>query len=369
MASLSLPVNIKKLLADQQAAIIANTDAKATATNTEIANKATATQAVIVADGDVTQATLDAMTVVDGQLDNNVTAINNHTSLKVGAVKTSVIGDVKSLNVADVNGLAIINGESWIKSGVIETDVNLYPDSKKYYSVLVGNEYNDMTPTFTLGSMLTVFVHTENNYWVANSSNGDLLHEFTLGGAKTGRTITMNGPVASPRGGCWNGLVIATTDSDKDIDTWTEAGVHAKLTTAVEMVYGGIDLAYVNGAYWVTDGSNIIYIYDSATGDYIESKEVSFKGVVESITSDGVNVWVATSSLYFYKLDLQGVVLQEAIRLPSSLVRISHDQSTGKLFFVGLDGGYRDMSVYDFVGLYYESVGAQTLLPYYLRVK
>jgi len=101
MASINLPINIKKLLADQQAAIIANTDAKtvetkahittkATATNTEIANKAIDTQNAVVADGDATQAQLTALTVVNGDINTEVQAINNHVTAENDRVLANI---------------------------------------------------------------------------------------------------------------------------------------------------------------------------------------------------------------------------------------------------------------------------------------
>jgi len=77
----SAPVVIDNtaLIADIVSQVNANTNAKATAT-----------QAAVVADGDVTQATLDAMTVVDGQLDNNVTAINNKTVSEADRVLANI---------------------------------------------------------------------------------------------------------------------------------------------------------------------------------------------------------------------------------------------------------------------------------------
>lgn len=86
MASINQPINIKKLLDAQTTSINSNVDTQASATNVEVSNKAIDTQNAVVSDGDITQAKLDSMTVVDGQLDNNVTAINDNTNTAVAAM-------------------------------------------------------------------------------------------------------------------------------------------------------------------------------------------------------------------------------------------------------------------------------------------
>lgn len=105
MASLNLPVNIKKLLADQlatqQAEIIANTNAKAVETQVEVISQVIATQGVITADGDFTQALtqtlsdevqgkITELTTVNGNIDTNVQAINTHVTAENDRVLANI---------------------------------------------------------------------------------------------------------------------------------------------------------------------------------------------------------------------------------------------------------------------------------------
>lgn len=98
---LTTPANIKKMLDAQQLAINANVDVKAgetqahvttkaNATNVEVANKATDTQNVIVADGDTTQGQLAALTLVNGDIDTNVQAINAHVTTENDRVLANI---------------------------------------------------------------------------------------------------------------------------------------------------------------------------------------------------------------------------------------------------------------------------------------
>jgi hypothetical protein len=97
MASLSNPVNIKKLLDAQQVAINENTNTKASAINVEVANKATDTQNAIVADGDVTQAKLDGITTVNGDISNDVQAINAHVTTESERIIAATPSPIKSV--------------------------------------------------------------------------------------------------------------------------------------------------------------------------------------------------------------------------------------------------------------------------------
>lgn len=65
----SAPIDNTALIADIVSQINANTN-----------TKATATQAAIVADGDVTQAKLDTLTTVNGNISTDVQAINEHVT-------------------------------------------------------------------------------------------------------------------------------------------------------------------------------------------------------------------------------------------------------------------------------------------------
>jgi len=88
VASINLPVNIKKLLANQQVEINANTDAKALSikantdaktveTKSHITTKNTETKNLVSSENDATQNTLSGLGTA-ASLDANVLAINNH---------------------------------------------------------------------------------------------------------------------------------------------------------------------------------------------------------------------------------------------------------------------------------------------------
>jgi hypothetical protein len=97
MASISNPVNFKKLLDAQKVAINENTDTKANSINVEVASKATDTQNAIVADGDVTQAKLDGITTVNGDISNDVQAINAHVTTEIERIIAATPSPIKSI--------------------------------------------------------------------------------------------------------------------------------------------------------------------------------------------------------------------------------------------------------------------------------
>ncbi len=134
MASINLPINIKKLLADQQAVIIANTNEKAVATqahvttradatNVEIANKAVDTQNAIVGDGDITQAKIDALTVVNGDISTDVQAINGHTTDVTSAIST-LPQLAPDLNWPSSRGVSIVQ---YVSINSLDTSAGLTP--------------------------------------------------------------------------------------------------------------------------------------------------------------------------------------------------------------------------------------------------
>jgi hypothetical protein len=43
----------------------------------------------------------------------------------------SIIGDIKPLNVDDTNGLFVVSGQSWLRSGIVDDNVSSYPEAKQ----------------------------------------------------------------------------------------------------------------------------------------------------------------------------------------------------------------------------------------------
>jgi len=130
MASISLPVNFKKLLDAQTASINSNTDTKTTAVssavNSTVTTKATETQAALIADNDVTQAQLNGMTTVNGTLDTNVTAINNNTDAQHVTTKALVTSEADREIAATPSTIkSIQRGMTFISNGVDYIDVTV----------------------------------------------------------------------------------------------------------------------------------------------------------------------------------------------------------------------------------------------------
>lgn len=132
--ALAVPmVNMRKLLAESQAAIVANTDAKAAETKALVTVKAADTKDSVLADNAANLAaansntnsktaalgvTLDSITTVNGNISTEVQAINGNTDAKIAEVQSTIAakGIIKSIQ----------RGETQL-SGISSTNLAISP--------------------------------------------------------------------------------------------------------------------------------------------------------------------------------------------------------------------------------------------------
>jgi len=151
------------------AAVDGNVTAKAAVISTEVANKAIDTQNTVIADGDVTQAQINAMTTVNGNLDTNVTAINDNTDAKhviTDALVTSEADRViaatpppSSVIKSIQRGQSVLSGSYWMNVAVAQVDM-----SKSFLTVTASNDYSNsvnagkLTPLVSLSSSVNIYI-------------------------------------------------------------------------------------------------------------------------------------------------------------------------------------------------------------------
>jgi hypothetical protein len=127
-------VNIKKLNAALQLAIESRVDTKAaetqahvttktTETKSHVTTKNTETKNLVTSETDAIDTQLDGMTTVNGQLDTNVQAINDHTDSAIANIKSdvSLMSDTAPVNNINHSGtpesagiqLTVAYGSEW----------------------------------------------------------------------------------------------------------------------------------------------------------------------------------------------------------------------------------------------------------------
>lgn len=126
----SAPIDNTALIADIVGQINTNTNAKATAT-----------QNIVIADNDITQGQLGAMTVVDGQLDGNVMAINEHTDAQLALLSLSPVKSVQ-------RGKIQVAGAQTITISAVEPSKSFLSFNEGYsYMELISNTQLLLTST------------------------------------------------------------------------------------------------------------------------------------------------------------------------------------------------------------------------------
>lgn len=228
----------------------------------EIAAKAGETQAAVVADGDVTQAQLDAITTVNGQLDTNVQAINSHTDAALAANSVCEIDGVREFYFAG-DKLTLANGEIYLKSGAVDTDVASYPDARQ--NLVVNGDYVSGAVAATAPTGASYRVEDNRIYLYLTSTT---FYGFDADTLNLVDTRTFSQAATSVVDGCCdfaNHFILSST------------GFVTKYS--ITGVYVGISADFGAGACIAQDGT-YLWVYDSSVqGWHKLDKDLNILGV------------------------------------------------------------------------------------------
>jgi hypothetical protein len=371
MASISLPVNIAKLLASQQTALIAHVDTKTTETKSHVTTKATDTKnTVLTAVNDETQAidnTLEAMTVVDGQLDGNVTAINANMDAKIATLITGApINAVMPLQVGGVAKYVAPNGAEWLKSGWAETDFAGYPDAD--HSLIVPKHSFDVS-SYDLSAYGCCM---DDTHFYIVGYGADSVHKFLRSTAAFVQSYSVSAQDSSPKDIAWDGvnfwlLGASSNRIHKYSASWAYTGEEI-----VAVSKEGLTFDSANNTLWTLSNDGILNEW--GVDRVSTGRSLNFGGVNNfGVGHDGVDFYICTHNMAYlrkFKGDLSST---------SEVFECRIDVYTSNLKGIEFDSLSRDVltvsSSTKLVELLVESIGipeafdTDTGLSIYARIK
>lgn len=296
-------------------------------------------------------------------------------SALVGAGGGSIIGDVRALNVVDVDGLFVEGGDEWLRTGVVETDLASYPDAKQSTTV---------AGTFT-GTSFSVSGESGNCqgiawdgtfFWVVDSTNNSV-YQYDSAGVYTGTSFSIAGEQTNGLGITFDGTdlwIVGNTPAAAH--KYNTSGVYQSVTFAIAEDATPIGIAWDGTFFWVVGNTtDAVYKYDSA-GVY---QAVSFSVAGETTTPldiewDGANFWVnAGGGLNLsLKYDAAGSYTGTSFDFSAQDTAMSGITWDGaNLWLCGnvSDAAFEYTGELTHVGLSGQSFDASTGVPMYVRIK
>jgi hypothetical protein len=148
----------------------------------------------------INTAALDVrISALDMSAADSITLVQNAVANTLGG--GSGIGDVRLLNVTDVNGLYPSGTEEWLRAGVIETDTASYPDAKV---VTMGALGTYASQSFSVQSEDTApegMAWDGLHFWVVGRTT-DSVYKYTRQGVYTEFSLALLVRIHSLRASC-----------------------------------------------------------------------------------------------------------------------------------------------------------------------
>ena len=266
--------------------------------------------------------------VTSGTSANDITALNViATSLGINSPATAgasqIIGSLKTLHVDDTDGLHVdSNGDAWLKTGVISTDVASYPDAKT--STPAGAQTGGVYTTNNLPILALTYPKSlefyAGHFWILNY-NEDTVHKYTSAGTATGITADISSQTTYPHG-------IA-----------------------------------IDGNYlWVLSDVRIAYRYSLVDGSYVDSISFATQGTTgNSLVWDGTHMWMMSDDDTVYKFDTSGVYQNESFSVAGEGTTSQDITWDGFYFYVyhGDEWVYRYTSAGVYTGEKFDTIETQ----------
>ena len=144
----------------------------------------------------------------------------------------SVIGDIRTLQVDDTDGLVDLNGEIYLRSGVVSTDLTEYPDAK---GVRGGaGVHTGFTFSTSPESVSPQDIAWDGTHFYILEDTGEKVIQFTAQGVPTGFEFNTSAEVATPRGLLYkdNNFYVVGVASDSVFE-YTATGVYTGFSFSV----------------------------------------------------------------------------------------------------------------------------------------
>ena len=251
------------------------------------------------------------------------------------------------------------DGTTWLKSGVVETDLSLYP------AATVGFGVTSAPISFVGRSAPTGLAWDGTYFWYGNSGN---VYKHSVDGLYTGTSFSTGGQDTDAKGIAWDGTNFWRTGITNDrVYKYTSAGVYTGINFSLAaQALNPYGLAWDGTHFWVSNQNpNTMFKYTSAfvyTG-------VSFPIVasVYGVTWDGTNFWLAyTPNSSVYEYTPAGVLVKSFPTSPLVNVRALAWNDTDICITGAANGDYYTCS--SAVGLFVARTDPSSLQPFYTRV-
>jgi hypothetical protein len=283
----------------------------------------------------------------------------------VGGDVGTVVGDIRTLYVDDVNGLYTNGTEEWFRSGVVDTDTASYPDAKinsTTFGAFVSSFITNTQAPFSEG------ITGDGTFVYVLDSNSDTVFQY-LNGVYTGQSFLVTDNGNRPESLTFDGTHIWSVDVITSIASkYTTTGTYVGSFSAKTEALFALGICWDGTHFWVISDSGAYYQYDAAgvytgtnyTTGLANPRDIAFTGenfvvlypsIVREYTTLGVSTGRTLSVSSTYRcMDAVGMYLW--------FTRTSTPDSAHQL-----------ASGVSFVGLTDESTDTDTGLPIYVRVK
>ena len=306
-------------------------------------------------------------------------------TITVGAGGGSKIGSVSPFNVDDVGGLFENAGETWLRTGVVETDLASYPDAKQETIPEVRDDvFTLLPPDGVLLPVSAIIVCAANGLIYTIQLNTDVVREYDVSLVATGNTFTISGAGAIAN---WRTLTFDGTDfwlsGDKVMYRIPPAFGASTLTVPLLTIDENMGVAYrsTTGTLLVQGLNSIIWEYN-LTGTLLNtypaySEGTSVKGLVEFAPGRIVGIDDSANE-GLYVLD-ENLALKEYIPMNAggSYFDTTFEPIAGEIL-LSLNNTTINKVKYDdvlisaaitYVGIASRETDVSTSLPMYVRIK
>lgn len=325
-------------------------------------------------------AVLDSSTsaITSGTPEDDVTALNA-ASLALGVTTKPDAGGGGS--GIFINGVMPLNnfvdvyssgGEVWLKSGVVSTDVDTYPDARVIEDVVyTGEDYDLSGEMSTPGGICWDGTH----FWIVGGPV-DAVFQYTSNGTYTGTSFDVSREEGVPTGIAWDGTHFWVVGTDSDAaHQYTSAGVYTGTSFDVSgQLSNPVDITWDGTHLWVLSSSTGAFQYTTGgtyTGTKFVTNSVSSSGF-SGITWDGSGFWLCnSSSKLVFKFSTAGEYTENSFSTnEEDSVPLGLCWKEGYLWMVGSqwDKLYA-YAVTKTIGLSEAKTDTSTDLPIYTRIK
>lgn len=324
--------------------------------------------------------------ITSGTDAKDITALNA-ASVALGITKnyqsTSIIGDVKPLNVDSIDGLYTnLAGEKWIRSGNVSLDTSAFPDAatdETPAGVYTG-ETKNLSPAISSANRgITQGVST---FWILGYSD-KTVYKFT-DWVYTSESFSVLSEMSAPYAIVDNGselwLIGAPSGGGLKAFKYSYSGVYSGVSVDISSIdlyprdvqWTGTDFLLLGGENSKVYRFDSLWNYDPTFEIDLSGETTSSVGMVYDQSSE--TVWVAdqtTKEVFKYSIITKLYLDSSFVITPTSAGVPSHMRSDGIFIYISVNTSndvYKFTNNAEYVGLLDEKFDTDTGLPFYTRI-